>query len=1006
MSTTTPLSSAFPTPALREADGLSWIDLAFASDMAKGSGTIFVTDGAVQTVIDRGTGEPTLRVVGASFTKEIPLDRVSITKNLVTFDAADLPAGATLNVYMGAGTLLSGGKPAGAITVPGSAAFTTPAGEPPPPGLSATIAVEDKTLKAGADITVTVSFSKAVNLAPEAISAEHAKVAHLAHSEDMRTWTITLGAADSIDAPANLLRLDMGLVTAADGTRGSGTLTSDPYAVDTIVDAYVFPYLGINDEGPSDEDGVTNDKDQYISGILMGVPAPDEHIELIVNGRTVDQALIHVEHYEDTWYWYYDPEEETGATPTFNEGDNTVSVRLVKADGHSSATVARTIVIDTDTPEIVARPATPVDAGQAIVIGFDEAMYLAGHVEVVDEIEVFDEFGNTSRIVLDDSMFSPDRKTLTISAADHNLAGGNSYILYLPYGLTDLAGNQYEGEEIAFATAGPYQDKAAPRLVQAYIVNGDGSYKAGDVLDIRLRFSESVSLSAGTEPVLYLESDMVAEYAGLADDRKEMIFKYTVEAGDDRDILDDIDHDSVLFGNVRDDAGNVFEREHVDYEGLTTVDGSAADVSIDTTAGQPVAPLLHADSNSGSLDDLLTKDRTPLLTGSGAEAGAKVEIYENDILLGYGVADTSGNWSASVDTAHALADGVHQLVARQIDRAGNGSPAGTPLALTVDGSVSVLGAPRLADGHDTGSSASDGLTREHRPTLVGSGAEAGALIKILSGETVVAIGNADAGGNWSTTLFAVEGGGLADGLHTYTVMQEDLAGNLSAASAALAFTVDRSAPAAPGAPVLAADSDSGSLNNDGITNITAPTFSGSGAEAGATIVLYAGIREIGRQTVDEAGNWTLALLDADRFSADGSYAITAKQTDAAGNTSDASSAFNLVIDTSAPEYIGASSNKALKEFQLEFSEAIRFHPSGHFDLTDNVLVRSLFTNSSANWYLGDGDAGSDTVLNFKVSLTGMFNMIMNNDAVQDVAGNLAVIGVREWVVDLLDGSLP
>jgi len=131
MASTTPLSSTFPTTSARTEAGVTHIDLNFASAMSKGSGSIFVTDGAVQTVIDRVTGQPTLRVVGATFTKVIALDQVSVSGTHVMFDAAGLPAGASLNVYMGAGTLLSGGKAAGAITVPGSAAFTTPAGPAP-----------------------------------------------------------------------------------------------------------------------------------------------------------------------------------------------------------------------------------------------------------------------------------------------------------------------------------------------------------------------------------------------------------------------------------------------------------------------------------------------------------------------------------------------------------------------------------------------------------------------------------------------------------------------------------------------------------------------------------------------------------------------------------------------------------------------------------------------------------------------------------------------------------
>lgn len=1419
--------ATFPAPKPRLVDGVTWVDLTI-TNVAKGSGSIFVTDGAVQTVIDRVTGEPKLRVVGGTFKKEISLDKVSIKGNVVSFDAGGLPPGATMNVYMGAGTLLSGGKPVGAITVPGSASFTAPTGDAPS-GLSATIAVEDKTLKAGADIKVTVSFSKAVSsLDLGAITAEHASVKDLSHSADMRTWTITLGATDSVESAANVLRLDMSKVSA-DGARGSGTLTSGPYAVDTIVDAYILPYLGFNDEGPSYEDGVTNDNEQYMSGVLVGEPAADEHIELIINGTRVDQARIRLIGEGDSWYWYYDPEVESGPTPTFNEGKNTVSVRLVKADGHSSAAVIKDIVIDTNTPDIVAKPTTPVDAGQAITISFDEAMYLDGHAEVVNEIEVVDGFGNTSWITLYNSMFSADRKTLTISAADHNLATGNSYRFSLPYGLTDLAGNEYEGEEIAFTTAGEFQDKAPPRLVQAYIVNGSGSYKAGDVLEFRLRYTEKVKLDAGTDPVLYLEGGMKAVYVGLANDGSEMVFKYTVKAGDNEESLSDVYHDSVLYGHVRDDRGNVFDRAHVEYDGLTTAGGYGAYVSIDTDITQPGTPQLHAasegtapgtgttadskprltgsgaeegasisiyaggvkvgsttadalgrwdtvltaalssgtheikvsqqdlagnvsalsapfsltitssapptlsapvleassdtgvsnsdritlndqpaiggtapanaslklkhngvdlpfitadasgkwsytlhtlpegvhtftvqegasgpassaltitvdrtrpsvgsawdnpvtnfnpngdlvisfseavhiapsegeddmlrlvdgngleqkiavsdanlsadkrtltisgaehtlqaltsyraylpatltdiagmgideyeirfttgndalpgavraivvgdgsyrageivtirvrfdeqvekwgesglslglsnsaratfsgmsasgeealfsytvaanddtaslkisdtsalvgrfvdlsgnmldsahitlgdlydgygskidigidtvatapglpllapDSNSGGKLDFVTNDRTPTLTGS-AEAYARVELYKGTSLLGQAYADAAGNWAVTVEAGKDLADGAHQLTVRQIDRAGNASPASVPLNVTVDNAVATLAAPRLADGYDTGWSAADNLTRENRPVFAGSGAEAGAKIMLMVGTTVLGSGTADANGDWQAGL-STEAGILLDGGWAFTVKQEDLAGNLSAASSALVINVDRSAPTAPGAPVLAIGSDSGSSNSDGITNVVKPTFTGSGAEAGATIVLYAGAREIGRPTADALGNWTLTVAEEDKFTSDNTYAITAKQIDKAGNTSVASSAFSLVIDTVGPSVTGFESRPGVREFQLGFNERIVFSPTGMFRLVQSATDLLSFTGSSSgNWYTSDSAAGEHSVLNFKISMTGLYNLYMNNESVKDLAGNVAIIGSPQWLVDL------
>ncbi|RZA34603.1 MAG: hypothetical protein EOP92_14870, partial [Lysobacteraceae bacterium] len=233
MTSTFPTSSAFPTTSARTLDGVTHIDLNFASAMGKGSGSIFVTDGAVQTVIDRATGQPKLRVVGATFTREISLDQVQVSGTHVLFDATGLPPGASLNVYMGAGTLLSGGKPAGAITVPGSASFTTPAGAA---ALSATLTLAEGVLKAGAPLEMVVSFSHAVNEVPASVfSAEHARVEYVSRSTDGLRWTFRLVQDDSVDSASNVVRLNLADVQPRDTVPHTGTVTSSPYAVDTVL---------------------------------------------------------------------------------------------------------------------------------------------------------------------------------------------------------------------------------------------------------------------------------------------------------------------------------------------------------------------------------------------------------------------------------------------------------------------------------------------------------------------------------------------------------------------------------------------------------------------------------------------------------------------------------------------------------------------------------------------------------------------------------------------------
>ena len=72
--------------------------------------------------------------------------------------------------------------------------------------------------------------------------------------------------------------------------------------------------------------------------------------------------------------------------------------------------------------------------------------------------------------------------------------------------------------------------------------------------------------------------------------------------------------------------------------------------------------------------DNITSDTTPTVTGSGAEAGATVTLFDTNgtTVLGTAVADASGNWTI---TSSPLSDGDHTLTVKQTDIAGNTSVA-------------------------------------------------------------------------------------------------------------------------------------------------------------------------------------------------------------------------------------------------------------------------------------------------------------------------------------------
>ena len=345
-----------------------------------------------------------------------------------------------------------------------------------------------------------------------------------------------------------------------------------------------------------------------------------------------------------------------------------------------------------------------------------------------------------------------------------------------------------------------------------------------------------------------------------------------------------------------------------DAAGNTSAPSPVLSMTIDTTAPTaPSAPDLANASDLGSSNtDNITSLTTPTITGSSAEPGAIIKLYDTDgiTVLGTTTADGSGNWSI---TSSTLSAGAHTLTTKATDAAGNTSAASAGLTVTIDTSTPAApSAADLATGSDTGSSSSDNLTNSTAPTITGSGAEAGATVKLYDtdGTTVLGTATADGSGNWSITSST-----LSDGAHTLTTKATDSAGNTSAASAALTVTIDTSAPAAPSAADLTAGSDSGLSNADNITNLTTPTITGSGVEAGANVKLYDtdGTTVLGTATADGSGNWSIT---SSTLSA-GSHTLTTKVTDAAGNTGAASAGLTLTVDTTAPTAIALSANNVM-----------------------------------------------------------------------------------------------
>ncbi|ELW8651202.1 BapA prefix-like domain-containing protein [Salmonella enterica] len=330
-----------------------------------------------------------------------------------------------------------------------------------------------------------------------------------------------------------------------------------------------------------------------------------------------------------------------------------------------------------------------------------------------------------------------------------------------------------------------------------------------------------------------------------------------------------------------------------DSNGNTTPFSTDFTITIDTQA--PAAPgvIGVADGDGNTIDtNQITQESQPRLSGSGT-AGDTIILYDNGNAIGQALVGTDGRWQFTPPAA--LGDGDHLLTARANDPAGNESPESLSFTLRVD--TQAPDAPQIVSAAITGGEgevllANGSITNQRMPTLSGTG-EPGAIITLYNNGVELATVQVNPQGSWTYPLTR----NLSEGLNILTATATDAAGNSSPTSSVFSVTLDTQPPAQPDAPLI---SDNvapiiGNIGNNGATNDTTPTFSGTG-EIGSTIILYNNGSEIGRTTVGDNGSWsfTPAALTPE------TYTITVTETDIAGNISPPSASVTFTLDTTAP----------------------------------------------------------------------------------------------------------
>jgi hypothetical protein len=316
-----------------------------------------------------------------------------------------------------------------------------------------------------------------------------------------------------------------------------------------------------------------------------------------------------------------------------------------------------------------------------------------------------------------------------------------------------------------------------------------------------------------------------------------------------------------------------------DAAGNTGPTSAPLTLTIDTVA--PNAPIITSFStDTGEPGDRVTADTTLSITGT-AEPVSRVVVYFNGASQGSTTADDDGDWS------FALAEkpeGEHDITATAQDVAGNTSDPSDPLTVTIDSGPPA--APVITSfSIDTGISG-DRITNDNTLTIIGT-AEANSTLTVYFDGVSQGITLVASNGTWSFDAAA-----KPDGVYSITATARDSAGGVSPASNPLVVTIDT---VAPGAPTITGFSTDTGTFGDRITADNTLSVTGT-AEAASTVTVYFNGVNQGTTVAAANGLWTFDAAPKP----DGVYAITASAQDVAGNSSAASGALTVTIDSTSP----------------------------------------------------------------------------------------------------------
>jgi hypothetical protein len=314
------------------------------------------------------------------------------------------------------------------------------------------------------------------------------------------------------------------------------------------------------------------------------------------------------------------------------------------------------------------------------------------------------------------------------------------------------------------------------------------------------------------------------------------------------------------------------------YDGIS-IDGKNSDITIrhNTVINEHTqTSAVMIDNYFGPVSNVVVDNN--LLYGGGYNIYSSSQ-FEGGSVTGVSVTNNhmgGGYWGPTAFTGNSpVYTGNVDDSAAVVATLNTSANSGTDTGGTAPTAPTAPAAPVIASFSTDSGTAGDKITNDNAIELKGSAA-AGSTVKVYDGTTQIGSTSADSSGHWDYITKV-----LTDAKHTLTATATNSSGQTSAASSALAITVDTKAPSAP------------TIASHTVNSANQVVMSGS-AEASSVVKVFDGTTQVGTATANSSGVWgyTTSALAA------GSHSLTAKATDAAGNTGAASTVVAASTGTS------------------------------------------------------------------------------------------------------------